>query len=242
MWEELLKKVWVYAEANLPTQFGDFRLIVFHNKIDNKEHLALIRGTIDDGEPVPVRIHSECLTSEVFGSLKCDCRDQLHRALQYIAELGRGLVLYMRQEGRGIGLGNKIRAYALQELGYDTVEANHHLGFPDDLRRYDVAAAMLHHLGVRKIKLLTNNPRKIRGVQEFGIEVVERLPIEIEPNPLNRFYLYTKAHKSGHLLHVDWTEKEGISRDQENPDFLRDDLLSEVEWEEKEPSESVPQS
>ncbi len=241
MYDDLIKKVWIYAQANLPTRYGDFRLIVFHNKIDFKEHLALIKGKVDDGEPVPVRIHSECLTSEVFGSLKCDCRDQLQNALKYIAELGRGMVLYMRQEGRGIGLGNKIRAYALQELGYDTVEANHHLGFPDDLRRYDVAAAMLHILGVRQIKLLTNNPKKIKGVAEYGIQVVERIPNEIEPNPINRFYLYTKAHKSGHLLHVDWAGNESIFAE-EQPDAAEAEAPSPREWAEEETSESVPQS
>ncbi len=200
---ELLKKVWMYSQANLPTLYGDFKVVVFRNNIDKKEHLAIVKGTVDDGKPVPVRVHSECLTSEVLGSLKCDCREQLQNALQYIAEQGRGVVLYMRQEGRGIGLGNKIRAYALQELGLDTVEANHHLGFPDDLRRYDVAAAMLHLLGIRQVRLLTNNPRKIRGLEEHGIEIVERLPLEITPNPINKFYLLTKAKKSGHLLHLE---------------------------------------
>lgn len=200
--EELLKKVRIYAETNLPTLYGEFKVYVFRNSIDHKEHLAIVKGEVDDGEPVPVRIHSECLTSEVLGSLKCDCREQLQGALQYISELGRGMVLYMRQEGRGIGLGNKIRAYALQEIGFDTVEANKHLGYPDDLRRYDVAAAMLHLLGVTTVRLLTNNPKKIEGVEKHGILVVERIPIEITPNPINKFYLATKARKSGHLLHV----------------------------------------
>ena len=157
---------------------------------------------------MPVRIHSECLTSEVLGSLKCDCREQLHSALEYINEKGRGMVLYMRQEGRGIGLGNKIRAYALQEIGYDTVEANHRLGFPDDLRRYDIAAAMLKILGVKSVELLTNNPKKIRGLEEHGIQILRRIPLEMTPNPVNRFYLYTKAKKSGHLLHVEKPELE----------------------------------
>ncbi len=201
--QELLKNVWIYSQANLPTLYGNFKVAVFRNNIDKKEHLALIKGTVDDGEPVLVRMHSECLTSEVLGSLKCDCREQLQSALQYIAEQGRGLVLYLRQEGRGIGLGDKIRAYALQELGFDTVEANHHLGFPDDLRRYDIAAAMLHLLGVQRVRLLTNNPKKIKGLEEQGIEIVERVPLEIPPNPINKFYLQTKAEKSGHLLHLE---------------------------------------
>ncbi len=194
-------KVWIYSEATLPTGFGEFKVIVFHNNIDNKEHLAVVRGDIENGENVPVRIHSECLTSEVFGSLKCDCKEQLDSALRFIAEEGRGIVIYMRQEGRGIGLGNKIRAYALQEMGFDTVQANHQLGFPDDLRRYDIAAEMLNIMGVKSIRLLTNNPRKIRAMQEQGISVIERVPIEMKPNAVNEFYLRTKTRKSGHLLH-----------------------------------------
>ncbi len=196
----LKEKVSIYAETNLPTLYGDFKVVVFRNTVDHKEHLAIIKGEIEEGEQIPVRVHSECLTSEVLGSLKCDCREQLQSALKYISEQERGMVLYMRQEGRGIGLGNKIRAYALQEQGYDTVEANHILGFPDDLRRYDVAAAMLHKLGVKSIRLLTNNPKKIAGVEAFGIPVVERVPLVIEPSPVNRFYLYTKSQKSGHLI------------------------------------------
>lgn len=194
------KLVWRYSEANLPTKFGKFRVVVFRNSLDDKEHLAIIKGDISQGAKIPVRLHSECLTSEVLGSLKCDCREQLETALQYIAKQGTGVVLYLRQEGRGIGLGNKIRAYALQEKGYDTVQANHILGFPDDLRSYDIAAAMLKELGIESIQLLTNNPSKIYGIEEHGIEVAERLPIQIQPNPINHFYLSTKAQKSGHLL------------------------------------------
>ncbi len=171
--------------------------------MDQKEHLAIVKGEVLNSEAVPVRIHSECLTSEVLGSLKCDCREQLQTALKYISEQERGIVLYMRQEGRGIGLGNKIRAYALQEAGYDTVEANHMLGFPDDLRSYDVAAGMLQVLGVKSISLLTNNPKKIAGVEAFGIRVKKRIPLQIKPNPFNKNYLHTKARKSGHLLNFE---------------------------------------
>lgn len=192
--------VWVYSETNLPTQYGNFKVFVFHNNMDDKEHLAIVKGDISDGENVLVRMHSECLTSEVLGSLKCDCREQLQQALQYISQKGRGIVLYLRQEGRGIGLGNKIRAYALQEQGYDTVQANHILGFPDDLRQYDIAAAILKELGVNSVKLLTNNPNKIKGLEQFGIEVNERIPLQITPNQYNRFYLMTKSQKSGHLI------------------------------------------
>lgn len=202
MLKELARKVKIYSETNLPTMYGDFKVYVFHNSIDNKEHLAIVNGNVKNAADVPVRIHSECLTSEVLGSLKCDCREQLQTALQYIAEQKCGIVLYMRQEGRGIGLGNKIRAYALQEAGYDTVEANHKLGFPDDLRRYDVAAAMLHLLGVDSVRLLTNNPGKIAGLETHGISVTKRLPWKVEPNRINAFYLHTKAKKSGHLLEL----------------------------------------
>lgn len=200
MIDRLKKEVSIYAETNLPTRHGEFKVVVFRNTIDNKEHLAIIKGEIGDGRNIPLRLHSECLTSEVLGSLKCDCREQLQAAFKYMAESRRGIILYLRQEGRGIGLGNKIRAYALQEQGYDTVEANHILGFPDDLRRYDVAAAMLHSLGVRSIRLLTNNPKKISGIEEWGIEVIGRIPVVIEPNHVNRDYLYTKSKKSGHLI------------------------------------------
>ena len=202
MLKDLARQVEIYSKTNLPTLYGNFKVYVFRNSIDHKEHLAIVKGDVKQKRDVPVRIHSECLTSEVLGSLKCDCREQLQTALQYISERESGIVLYMRQEGRGIGLGNKIRAYALQEAGYDTVEANHLLGFPDDLRRYDVAAAMLDILGVQSIQLLTNNPNKVAGLEEFGIAVNKRLPLEIEPNTINKFYLYTKAKKSGHLLEL----------------------------------------
>jgi GTP cyclohydrolase II len=198
---EMLKKdVYIYAQTNLPTIYDNFKVYVFRNNIDYKEHLAIVHGNISGAGEVPTRIHSECLTGEVLGSLKCDCREQLQTALQYISRSDKGIVLYLRQEGRGIGLGEKIRAYALQEAGYDTVEANHKLGYPDDLRRYDVAAAMLHILGIKSVRLLTNNPDKISGIEEYGIPVVERVPLQIEPNYINRFYLHTKAAKSGHML------------------------------------------
>ncbi len=199
----LKNRVSVYAKTNLPTIYGELKVLVFHNKIDQKEHLAIVKGDVLNGQAVPVRIHSECLTSEVLGSLKCDCREQLQTALKYISEQENGVVLYMRQEGRGIGLGNKIRAYALQEAGYDTVEANHMLGFPDDLRSYDVAAGMLQILGVKSINLLTNNPKKIAGLEEFNIRVEKRIPLQIEPNSFNKKYLHTKAQKSGHLLNFE---------------------------------------
>ncbi len=200
MKKNIKNDVWIYSETNLPTQYGKFRVCVLRNDFDDKEHLALVKGDVVGKENVPVRIHSECLTSEVLGSLKCDCRDQLQAALKYISDHRQGVVLYLRQEGRGIGLGNKIRAYALQEEGYDTVEANHILGFPDDLREYDVAAGILSLLGIQSVQLLTNNPKKIDGLRASGIGVTKRIPIQIESNPVNRFYLETKAKKSGHLL------------------------------------------
>ena len=199
---ELRDRVTIYAEASLPTTHGVFRVAVFHNDLDDKEHLAIFRGEVDGGTDVPVRVHSECLTGEVLGSLKCDCREQLHAALEYLATQKVGALLYMRQEGRGIGLGNKIRAYALQEQGLDTVEANHHLGFDDDLRTYDVAAGMLARLGIRSIRLMTNNPRKIDGLKELGVTVNGRIPVVVPPNAVNRDYLATKARKSGHLIEL----------------------------------------
>lgn len=210
-------EVQLYSQTYLPTKHGRFTLSVFRNNIDDKEHLAIQSGEISDGKDVPVRLHSECLTSEVLGSLKCDCNEQLETALEYIAHHGRGLVLYLRQEGRGIGLGNKIRAYALQESGYDTVEANHILGFPDDLRSYDVAAEILKSLGVHSVALLTNNPKKMTGLEENGIQITRRIPIQIQHNHINRFYLMTKARKSGHLLKFE--ESEALQQMLEEPKF-----------------------
>lgn len=188
------------ARATLPTRFGDFEVYAFQDPTDGKEHAILARGKLDGAEELPVRLHSECFTGDVMGSLRCDCRDQLEAALKMVAELERGAVVYLRQEGRGIGLVNKIRAYALQEEGLDTVQANHALGFPDDLRRYDVAAEMLHQLGVRSVRLITNNPAKLAGLAESGLPVVGRIPLVMPSNRHNAFYLATKARKSGHLL------------------------------------------
>lgn len=189
------------AEAMLPTAYGDFRAIIYTNKLDDKEHVALVMGDMDDS-PTLVRVHSECLTGDAFGSLRCDCGPQLHAALQQIAEEGRGVLLYLRQEGRGIGLLNKIRAYALQDVGVDTVEANHRLGFADDLRDYGIGAQILYDLGVRNMRLLTNNPRKVKGIEGHGLAVVERVPLQVDGNPHNLSYLETKRDKLGHLLQL----------------------------------------
>jgi 3,4-dihydroxy 2-butanone 4-phosphate synthase/GTP cyclohydrolase II len=184
----------------LPTDYGDFELYLYRSTIDQQEHLALVRGEVADGEPVLVRVHSECLTGDVFGSQRCDCGWQLDAAMGRIAEEGRGVLLYMRQEGRGIGLAAKIHAYKLQEEGLDTVEANERLGFPMDLRDYGMGAQMLHDLGVRKIRLMTNNPRKIVGLEGHSLEIVEQIPVKPVPNQHNRRYLETKRLKMGHVL------------------------------------------
>ncbi|MGB7874447.1 MAG: GTP cyclohydrolase II [Anaerolineales bacterium] len=190
----------IEAVAELPSRFGDFHIVAFWNNRDEKEHVAIIKGEIIDGEDVPVRVHSECLTGDVIGSLRCDCRDQLEAALKIIGKMDKGIVLYLRQEGRGIGLINKIRAYSLQDMGLDTVEANLALGFRDDERDYAVAAHMLMSLKVRSINLITNNPKKIEQLTQHGIQVNGRIPHVMQPNEHNRFYLETKAAKSGHFI------------------------------------------
>jgi len=190
----------IVAVANLPTRFGDFQVVAFYNDMDEKEHIALIRGDVCCIEDVPVRIHSECLTGDALGSLRCDCRDQLTAALEKLAELECGVLLYLRQEGRGIGLLNKMKAYQLQDFGYDTVEANVALGFRDDERVYAIAAHMLKSLEIDSIKLMTNNPKKIEGLQRHGITVTGRIPHIIPPNEHNKGYLETKRKKSGHML------------------------------------------
>ena len=189
------------AEAKLPSEWGDFQLKVYNNVVDGKEHVALIKGDWKDDEPVLVRVHSECLTGDVFGSKRCDCADQLHEAMEMIDRAGKGVLLYMRQEGRGIGLVNKVKAYALQESGMDTVEANIELGFKPDPRDYGIGAQILADIGVKKMRLITNNPQKRVGLQGYGIEIAGLIPIEITPNEYNKNYMKAKKYKMGHILH-----------------------------------------
>ncbi|MBI3976410.1 MAG: bifunctional 3,4-dihydroxy-2-butanone-4-phosphate synthase/GTP cyclohydrolase II [Armatimonadetes bacterium] len=191
------------GETRLPTRWGEFRAVVYENTLDGASHLALVKGDLEDGRPVLVRMHSECLTGEVFGSLRCDCGEQLRAAMDMVARAGQGVVVYIRQEGRGIGLANKIKAYALQDHGKDTVEANMLLGFPPDPRDYGVGAQILVDLGLRQVRLITNNPQKRAGLEGYGIEVVERIPLEMAPTEENYRYLKTKRHKLGHLLSIE---------------------------------------
>ncbi len=195
--EKLVERVEV---IQMPTDYGDFQLHLYRNKLDDKHHLALVKGRIDADTPVPVRVHSECLTGDVFGSRRCDCGGQLHSALQQIEDHGSGVLVYLRQEGRGIGLAAKIHAYKLQEEGLDTVEANEKLGYPPDLRDYGLGAQILLDVGVRKFRFMTNNPRKVVGLEGYGLEMVEQIPIRTETNPHNEKYLLTKKFKMGHLL------------------------------------------
>jgi len=190
----------VDAVAELPTRFGRFKIVAFWNNRDGKEHVALVHGDAMGASELPTRLHSECLTGDALGSLRCDCRDQLEVALRRLSSMERGLLLYLRQEGRGIGLGNKIRAYALQDLGADTVEANHQLGFPADAREYGLAVQLLRELGLCRIRLMTNNPAKLDALVKDGVEVVERVEVEHGRNPHNTAYLDTKMLKMGHLL------------------------------------------
>jgi GTP cyclohydrolase II len=205
----------IEAIAGLPTRFGNFHVVAFWNNRDEKEHVAIIKGDVLGAKNVPVRLHSECLTGDVFGSLRCDCRDQLEAALKMIGSMDKGIILYLRQEGRGIGLINKIRAYSLQDQGLDTVEANLALGFRDDERDYAVAAHMLKSLKVESVKLITNNPKKIQQLTEHGIKVSKRVPHIMQPNKHNLFYLKTKASKSGHML--DFNGKKRLDEQVDRP-------------------------
>jgi len=213
----------VDAIAELPTRFGRFKIVAFWNNRDGKEHVALVHGDIMGAAEMPTRLHSECLTGDALGSLRCDCRDQLEVALRRLSSMERGLLLYLRQEGRGIGLRNKVRAYALQDRGLDTVEANRALGFRDDERDYEVAAHMLASLNVESIALMTNNPDKIAQLQRYGVKIARRIPHVIPPNEFNRDYLLTKAVRSGHQLEIDGKP---VIEEQDDPVVLEQPLTA----------------
>jgi 3,4-dihydroxy 2-butanone 4-phosphate synthase/GTP cyclohydrolase II len=198
--EQLIKRA---AQAKLPTKYGEFTMVGYENILNGEHHVALVKGDVADGEPVMVRVHSECLTGDAFGSMRCDCGEQLASAMKKIEEEGRGILLYMRQEGRGIGLINKIKAYSLQDQGMDTVEANLALGFPEDLRDYGIGAQILADLGVKKVNLITNNPKKLKGLSGYGIDIINRIPIQMNHNERNEFYLKTKKLKMGHMLNFE---------------------------------------
>jgi len=204
--DRFLRLLQKYAQAELPTRWGTFSILVFQEKHTGVEHLALVFGNVKGAENVATRLHSECLTSEVLGSLRCDCKAQLDWAMEYIAQKKQGILIYLRQEGRGIGLGNKVRAYALQQQsGLDTVDANVHLGFPDDMRSYEVAVEILNHLEVASVALMTNNPKKLAGLREGGIHIQQRIPTPVALTPSNKDYLQTKKERSGHLIQMEET-------------------------------------
>ncbi len=195
-----LEEIELVATANLPSKFGNFKISAFYDKKEGKEHLAIIKGDVNGKSNVPVRLHSECLTGDVLGSLKCDCREQLINALEYIGKREHGALIYLRQEGRGIGLINKIKAYSLQDLGFDTVEANKKLGYEADLREYKAAAEIIRSLKIKSIQLMTDNPEKLNDLKKNGVEIIKRIKVTVKPNNHNKKYLDTKRNKLGHLI------------------------------------------